>query len=228
MFLEKEFHKSKEIEILGVDEVGRGPLAGPVVSSSVRFFGDGKKLSFFMLLLSQLKVNDSKKLTQKKRREILKTLGINLNLILQNQVYRSSIKGIEFEYSVVEIDNLEIDKINILQASLKAMGRGVLLLSPNHSAKIWVDGNKKPPMLESYLNVEAIVKGDSKSGVIALSSIIAKEYRDNLMEKYASTFPGYGFEKHAGYPTKEHKAALLKLGISPIHRKTFKGVKELL
>jgi ribonuclease HII len=92
---------------------------------------------------------------------------------------------------------------------------------------VWlIDGNRMPKQVPATVDAQAIIKGDSKSVLIGLASIIAKEYRDNLMVTLSKSFPGYGLEKHAGYPTKAHKEAIAKLGPSPIHRKSFKGVKE--
>ena len=99
-------------------------------------------------------------------------------------------------------------------------------LTRDESAQAFFDGNKIPKELRSNISAEAIVKGDSKSALIALASIMAKEFRDLKMEKLALKYPGYGFEKHAGYPTVFHKEAIKNLGVTPIHRKTFKGVKE--
>ncbi len=125
-----------------------------------------------------------------------------------------------------ECDREVIDEINILQASLLSMKNCAHKLSAKRRTRALFDGNKIPSEMAKNISCEAIVKGDSKSALIGLASIFAKEYRDNLMEKYSLKYPGYGFEKHAGYPTKKHLEAIKKLGVTPIHRRSFKGVKE--
>ena len=116
--------------------------------------------------------------------------------------------------------------MNILQASLSAMKQASLSLNANEQDQILIDGNKTFTI--ENCRIDAVIKGDSKSRVIALASIIAKVYRDKLMQKYGKKYPGYGLENHAGYPTKFHKEAIIQLGVTPIHRKTFKGVKEFI
>ena len=124
---------------------------------------------------------------------------------------------------VCECSPQEIDDINILQASLKCMQTASNSLMQDNSI-VLVDGNQV--FKTTATKIESITKGDSKSTIIALASIIAKEFRDEKMLKYATLYPGYLLEKNAGYPTKAHKEAVIKLGITPIHRKSFKGVKE--
>ena len=181
--------------VAGVDEAGRGPLAGPVVASAV-ILPDGFVAG---------EVNDSKKLTPKKR----------------DQLYEVIMEG-ALAVGVGVVDAAEIDAINILQASLKAMKVAVekLSVSPDF---LLVDGNFKVPMM---LPQEALKKGDSRSVSIAAASIVAKVTRDRMMKEYGALYPGYGLEKHQGYPTKAHREAIAELGPSPIHRRTFKGVSE--
>jgi ribonuclease HII len=187
--------------------VGRGPLAGPVVVSCVCISKDCK-------LPKELleKVNDSKKLNHKKRDLIVKEI--------------KKIKGINF--SIVRITEKEIDKINILKATLKAFKKSVLNLEKKLKCKsdiALIDGNKIIPNFEGHKQL-AIIKGDSKVFSIALASIIAKEYRDDLMIKYSKKYIDYGFEIHKGYGTKKHIENIRKLGLCEIHRRSF--VKNIL
>ena len=183
------------LRVAGVDEAGRGPLAGPVVAAAV-ILPDG---------FDTTEINDSKKLSPKKRDRLYDYI-------------RSGATAV----GVGIVDAGEIDAINILQASLKAMRVAVESLgaSPDY---LLVDGNFKVPMA---LSQEAIVKGDSRSVSIAAASIVAKVYRDRMMADYAALYPEYGFSGHKGYPTKAHKAAIELHGPTPIHRKTFRGVSE--
>ncbi|MBX3044358.1 MAG: ribonuclease HII [Candidatus Kapabacteria bacterium] len=177
--------------VAGVDEAGRGPLAGPVVAAAVII----EPGSVFTGL------NDSKKMTEKAR------------LKLYEQIYKNAL-----DVSVGIIDNIEIDEINILQASVKAMKVALdgLRLVPKH---IFIDGNY---FTEYDIPYTTIVKGDSTSLSIAAASVIAKVTRDNWMvEKAAQLYPEYGFDKHKGYPTDFHIKAIEKFGHCPIHRKTF-------
>jgi ribonuclease HII len=183
--------------IAGIDEAGRGPLAGPVVAAAVII---PKEIDFPL-------VNDSKKLTDKQRRK-LRTEIMSVDKIL---------------FSIIEISVAEIEKINILRATHSAMKKAVLKLNCADFALI--DGL---PVPDFPIPSQAIVKGDSKSASIAAASILAKVYRDELMEKYAVKYPQYGFEKHKGYGTKGHMEALKKYGPCPIHRKTFAPVRKLL
>lgn len=176
--------------ICGVDEAGRGPLAGPVCAAAV-------------ILPPHAEIpglNDSKKLTDKKRRELFPVI------CQQSLAY-----GIAFS------DEKEIDEINILQATFVAMKRAVenLSVKPDY---ILVDGNKLP---DFEIPAQYVIKGDSLSASIAAASVLAKVTRDDLMLKMAGQYPGYGFEIHKGYGTKAHYEALTKMGASPIHRLTF-------
>jgi len=211
---------NKYDELIGCDEVGRGPIAGPVNGCAVRVSKENLSLITY---LKSLGVTDSKKLTTKKRLIILEKLGIDLESLTIHKEYNIKREQGEFHFVVGEHSPADIDNINILQASLSCMKNASIPLVKNNS-KILIDGNKTFEI--EGADIEAVVKGDSKSTVIALASIIAKEYRDLLMQKYDMQYPGYGLARHAGYPTKAHKEAVSRLGITPIHRKSFKGVKE--
>lgn len=181
---------------IGVDEVGRGCLAGPVFAAAVIL-----PPSF------SCKLNDSKKLSPKKRKEICEI------------IFETSKVGIGF--SCVR----EIDQMNILNASLQAMKRAVLALHLK-SGKVLVDGNLPIPGLSSSYLQSPLVKGDEICDVISAASIVAKVVRDNLMNVVSRSYPEYEFEKHKGYPTKTHKETLKKIGPCPLHRMSFSGVKE--
>lgn len=176
----------------GLDEAGRGCLAGPVVAAAVIL---SKEYNNSLL-------NDSKQLSKVERSSLAIT-----------------IKKEALAYAIGICSPTEIDEINILWASVKAMHKAVALLKmePEH---LLVDGNKFRP----YLGIPhtCIIKGDGKYQSIAAASILAKTYRDDLMEKLAIDFPGYGWERNAGYPTKTHRAGILAHGITDLHRKTFK------
>ena len=191
-----KFDQVYKTPIVGVDEVGRGPLAGPVISAAI--------------VLNKEKIpegiNDSKKLSKKKREVI------NEELISQHK----------FAIGIASVE--EIDKINILQASLLAMKRAVLNLNIKPQT-ILVDGNKLPDL---EYNMYPIIKGDSKSISIAAASIIAKVYRDKLMQDLSLQYPGYYWEKNSGYGTKQHLLALDNLGVTPIHRKSFAPIYNML
>ena len=183
--------------LAGVDEAGRGPLAGPVCAAAVIL--DPKRPIEGLA--------DSKKLSAKKR-EALAPL----------------IRERALAWAIAWAEPEEIDRVNILRATMNAMRRAVegLQVAPDC---VWVDGNRLPDL--PYL-AEAIVKGDAKVPAISAASILAKTARDAKMREYAEQYPEYGFERHAGYGTKEHVAALEKFGPTPIHRKTFEPVKSLL
>lgn len=183
--------------VAGVDEVGRGPLAGPVVAAAV-------------ILDPQRPIEglkDSKKLSEKKREQ--------LSTIIKQQALAWSLGRAEVE---------EIDQINILQASLLAMQRAVEGLTTRPEMAL-VDGNKLPDL---DCPAEAIIKGDSKVAAISAASIIAKVARDKEMLELDEQYPGYGLAKHKGYPTRHHLQALAELGVSPIHRVSYKPVKQVL
>jgi len=190
--------EKRGILFAGVDEAGRGPLAGPVVAAAVIW--DYKQLS--------LGINDSKLLDNKKRRELFRYI-----LSVAKAV------GISF------VSPAEIDRRNILQASLLAMANAVRQLDIEPERAL-IDGNKTSPYLS--IRQETCVKGDREHISIAAASIVAKTARDRIMEYYDTLYPGYGFGKHMGYPTKQHREALARLGPCPIHRTKFAGVRELL
>ena len=176
--------------ICGVDEAGRGPLAGPVCAAAV-------------ILPDHLELpglNDSKKLSDKKRRELFPL-----------------IKEQAIAYGIGLASQEEIDEINILQATFLAMERAIAQLEGKADLAL-IDGNRAK---DFGLPVKTVVKGDSLSASIAAASILAKVTRDDMMEAYAEEYPGYGFEIHKGYGTKAHYAALTEKGPSPIHRMTF-------
>ena len=182
---------SRKIKLIaGTDEAGRGPIAGPVVAAAVMF----DRNSFHH------DINDSKQVNEKTR-EIL------FDWIIDNCLC--------FGIGIIEHD--EIDKINILQASLKAMKTSVDQLNPNPDL-ILIDGNKTFP---SEIKTKTIVKGDAKSFSIAAASIIAKVTRDRIMKKLSEEFPEYLWHKNKGYPTQEHIEAVRKYGATEFHRKTF-------
>jgi len=196
-YFEKMYDRQGYQRIAGVDEVGRGPLAGPVVAAAVILPKEGIGQRLF----------DSKKISAEKR-EVLydtilsKALGLGIGIISQE----------------------EIDFLNILQATLKAMAVAVqnLPLSPDF---ILIDGIQG---LHLPIPQKPIRKGDQLSNSIAAASIVAKVTRDRMMIEWHQRFPQYNFVKHKGYGTKEHRRAIEKFGICELHRKTFRGVKEYL
>ena len=183
--------------VAGLDEVGRGPLAGPVTAAAVILNPDRIPDG----------LRDSKTLSAARREALAAELA--------------EVACVCVAHASVE----EIDRINILQASLLAMERAVagLALSPDHCL---IDGNKIPTGLRG--RAEAIVKGDARCLSIAAASIIAKVARDRIMEDLAQQHPGYGWETNAGYPSPQHKKALLDLGVTPWHRRSFKPVHNRL
>ena len=179
--------------VAGVDEVGRGCLAGPVVAAAVILPKD----------LTEHGITHSKRLSATQREPLAEL-----------------IKEVAVSVSVARIEPKEIDRINILQASLLAMKLAVKSLSVQPRA-ILVDGNQQVPI---DIPQKTIIKGDSRSCSIAAASIVAKVYRDRLMEEYSQEFPQYLFEKHKGYGTKSHREMIRRFGPCPIHRKSFRGV----
>ena len=188
--IENELYEEGYLAVCGVDEAGRGPLAGPVCAAAV-------------ILPKGLEIpglNDSKKLTDKKRRELFP--------IIKEQA---------IAYGIGLASHEEIDQINILQATYLAMERAIAQLEGKADFAL-IDGNRAK---DFGLPVKTVVKGDSLSANIAAASVLAKVTRDSLMEEMAKEYPQYGFEVHKGYGTKAHYAALTEHGPSPIHRMTF-------
>lgn len=226
----------KGVFLAGTDEVGRGPLAGPVVASTVMAIQNRNKEPFFwgnlFSFLKEKKVTDSKKLTEKKRSLILKeVLGVtNLELMGTQETFKKEIDGGALLYSVAKVSPLEIDQLNILKASQLAMIRSfescLKEIGDHFEGTLLIDGHLALKLKNPHVKEIPLVKGDGRSLMIGLASIIAKSYRDDLMVKQGLNYQGYDLEKHKGYPTKKHLDAIKKLGPSPIHRYTFKGVKE--
>ena len=176
----------------GCDEAGRGCLCGPVSCAAVILPPD----------FSCPELNDSKQLSEKQREKL-----------------RPVIESNALAWSVVMVDAAEIDEINILNASILGMHRALeqLTLQPSH---IIVDGNRFKPYKD--IPYATVVKGDSKYMSIAAASILAKTHRDELMLKLALQYPGYGWEVNKGYPTKKHRQAIATIGVTPLHRKSFR------
>lgn len=176
----------------GCDEAGRGCLCGPVSCAAVILPPD----------FSCPELNDSKQLSEKQREKL-----------------RPVIESNALAWSVVMVDAAEIDEINILNASILGMHRALeqLALQPSH---IIVDGNRFKPYKD--IPYATVVKGDSKYMSIAAASILAKTHRDELMLKLALQYPGYGWEVNKGYPTKKHRQAIATVGVTPLHRKSFR------
>ncbi|NOX25747.1 MAG: ribonuclease HII [Deltaproteobacteria bacterium] len=192
---ERELRRQGFSAIAGTDEVGRGPLAGPVVAASVILPPDCDYQQF----------NDSKKLTPLVRGrlfDVLREMGADIGI------------GIVAE--------AQIDRYNILQASLMAM-KNALESMRTEPDFVLVDGKFPVPVAVSQ---QPLIKGDSRSASIAAASIVAKVTRDDLMRQYHQQYPQYNFHKHKGYPTAEHRRLLAQYGPCPLHRKTFAGVKE--
>jgi ribonuclease HII len=217
------------IEIIATDEVGRGPLSGPVVIGAVRIFiENAESLKVLGRFLRTKGIKDSKKLTEADRSKVLVKLGIE-DLGFKNKGMIVA-KGIEISYVTWDMDHNKIDELNILAASLEGMKESALFLSEpeNYKTMVFIDGHQKLRWgnRTSPWNEVPVIKGDAKSVLIGLASIIAKEKRDAFMKEMHELYPQYGFASHFGYPTKEHRLAIQAHGPSPIHRKTFKGVKE--
>jgi ribonuclease HII len=228
----KKFKEKEHFFLAGCDEVGRGPLAGPVVAACVSFHFTTYQEKEFNDLLKSWEgrgINDSKKLTASKRREILSGFPFLSDCPSIDQIYTHSYsKNMSLNILIKEISPQKIDEINILNASLLAMKESVMGSCDFLSKEglVLIDGNKK--FKTDHLTVELIpiIKGDAKSQLIGLASIVAKEYRDQLMKEYCEKFPGYFWSQNAGYGTQKHLEAIWELGVTEIHRKTFRGVKE--
>ncbi len=188
--IEREYFAQGIQPICGVDEAGRGPLAGPVCAAAV-------------ILPPELEIpglNDSKKLTDKKRRALFEI-----------------IKSEAVAYGIAFASHEEIDEINILQATFLAMERAIAQLSVQPALAL-IDGNREK---DFGLPIRTVVGGDARSANIAAASILAKVTRDDLMIELAKQYPAYGFDVHKGYGTKRHYEALRACGASPVHRQTF-------
>jgi ribonuclease HII len=191
---EKRLFKAGSKLVAGSDEVGRGAIAGPVVAAAV------------ILNLDDLPkgINDSKLLTR-----------------LQRERLAEQIQSRAIAFSISRVEHHEIDQINILRASLLAMGLAIKALRP-FPDYVLIDGNQRVPDLDCPQST--IIKGDRLSISVAAASIVAKVRRDQWMREYDEQYPGYGFASHAGYNTRMHQQAIERLGPSAIHRLTFRGV----
>lgn len=202
----------------GVDEAGRGPWAGPVVSSAVILININN--------ITLDKLADSKKIPEKKRIKIYEELLV----CAQNQ---------EIYYGVGLASVEEIDKLNILQATLLSMKRAVINCYSNYQKPFYlqIDGNQLPRWQSAELinfpndfceKNQAIVNGDALIPCISAASIIAKTHRDKIMVEFDNIYPNYGFAKHKGYGTSTHLSALQKFGVCPIHRKSYKPIAKII
>ena len=193
--IERELAREGASPVAGVDEAGRGPLAGPVVAAAVVLDPENPIEG----------LADSKKLSPRQREALLPEILAKARAV-----------------ALAAAGPREIERINILQASLRAMAAAAegLGLAPAH---VLVDGNRKIP---TALPQTPLVKGDSRCACIAAASVVAKVYRDRVMARMDGRFPGYGFGRHKGYPTRDHLAALARFGPCRIHRRTFRGVPE--
>ena len=191
--VERELVREGASPVAGVDEAGRGPLAGPVVAAAVVLDPENPIAG----------LADSKKLSARQREALLSEILEKARAV-----------------AIAAAGPREIERINILQASLRAMAAAAegLGFAPAH---VLVDGNRKIP---TALPQTPLVKGDSRCACIAAASVVAKVYRDRVMARMDGRFPGYGFGKHKGYPTRDHLAALARHGPCRIHRRTFRGV----
>ncbi|MBC7539395.1 MAG: ribonuclease HII [Bacteriovorax sp.] len=227
----KETSLETSFFIAGTDEVGRGPLAGPVVAASVSLHFEKYEEKELRTLLKEWQIfgiNDSKKLTSEKRQEILSDFPFSKDQMTVNQIYTHSYsKNMSLKVLIKEISPQLIDEINILNASLRAMKEAVTESCDfEKTGLVLIDGNKKFKSETTTVELVSVIQGDSKSLLIGAASIIAKEYRDQLMTRYCEQYPGYHWRTNAGYGTAKHLEAISLLGITEIHRKTFSGVKE--
>jgi len=190
---ENEARTAGYSRILGVDEAGRGPMAGPLVVGGVIFPED-----FY-----DERINDSKKLTEKKREALY-------DFIIEN--------ALAYQIEVLSVE--EVDTLNVYEASRTGMKRIVESVEPDFTLSDAMPLGDIPHL--------SIIKGDAKSLSIGAASILAKVTRDRIMKEYGKQYPEYGFEKHKGYATKAHKEALEKYGVTPIHRKSFAPVQKVL
>jgi ribonuclease HII len=196
---EKKLYKKGYKLIVGVDEVGRGPLAGPVIACAITV------PEFSISNLGYLKIRDSKRLSAKQREEIYKVLEENPDV----------------GWGIGRVSEKVIDRINILEATKLAMQRAVRNLEKKQPGIDFLitDGNFA---IKSPIAQKSVIKGDQKVFSVAAASIIAKVYRDRMMLRYDKKYPTYGFDRHKGYGTKLHRNLINKKGLCKIHRKTFK------
>ncbi|AXY25576.1 ribonuclease HII [Suicoccus acidiformans] len=197
--IERELYQQSQQDkyyIAGIDEVGRGPLAGPIVAAVVILPENP---------VSLIGVNDSKQLSDKKRRE-----------------FAERIQAEALAYSIAEVSSQQIDEMNIYRATQLAMETALtkLSLQPNH---VLIDAMT----IQTSIQQSSLIKGDQRSLSIAAASILAKVYRDDLMKAYSLTYPEFGFEANAGYGTKQHLEALRRFGYTPIHRRSFEPVASM-
>jgi len=192
---ERKLYKKGYKLVVGVDEAGRGPLAGPVVACAFCFAGKDNR---------GLAIKDSKKLSAKQREKIYEALKQDSNI----------------EWGIGRASERVIDKINILKATKLAMQRAVKNLEKKQANIdfLIIDGNFG---INSDISQKSIIKGDQKVFSVAAASIIAKVYRDRMMLRYHKKYPDYGFDRHKGYGTKLHRDLIIKKGFSSIHRKSF-------
>ncbi len=190
------------LAVAGVDEAGRGPLAGPVVAAAV-ILNDDKPIP---------ELADSKRLTPRQRTRVARAV-------------RTEARA----FAVALAEPAEIDSINVLEASLLAMSRAIAKLSVV-PALVRVDGNQTPRYSSGGqpFEIEAVVRGDQSVPAISAASVLAKVCRDRLMQRWHRRFPAYGFDRHKGYPTRAHIAALAAHGPCPIHRRSFGPVRDCL
>lgn len=194
---ENEAYQKGYHYIIGLDEAGRGPMAGPLVVGGVIF-----PKGFY-----DERINDSKKLTEKKREALY-------DFIIE--------KALAYDIEVISVE--EVDKLNVYEASRTGMRRIIERIGVKPDFAL----TDAMPLGDDAIDYLSIIKGDAKSMSIGGASILAKVTRDRIMKEYAKIYPEYGFEKHKGYVTKAHKEALAKYGICPIHRRSFKPVQDVL
>ncbi len=205
--IEKKLKQKSHKTIIGVDEAGRGPWAGPVVAAAV-FLPDRAQNRVSDILLDR--ITDSKKISEKLREELF-------DLICE-----------QGEYGIGIVSPFLVDRLNVLGATFRAMQKAVLELSrvlPVEISYVLVDGNLEIPRLSYFQS--PVVHGDSLERLIAAASIVAKVTRDRLMLKLDKKYPQYGFAQHKGYGTMGHREALLQYGVCPVHRMSFRPIREI-
>ncbi len=202
LHLESTLWSRGHTRVAGVDEVGRGPLAGPVVAAAVIFPARRP------LPESLSGLDDSKKLQRQQRQTLL-----------------AAIRGFAVDIALGRADPREIDRLNIRRATLLAMSRAIAAL-PQPPTHLLIDGRDLPE--NRPCPALAVIKGDTLSASIAAASIVAKLFRDRLMADLDARHPGYGWARNSGYPTREHRQALKKLGITEHHRRSYAPVRDLL